>query len=304
MKRDQVLGVISVVCQVVLAIKELWGEVEPDNIIIGIFLLLLALTCTFIMVRSKKETEYMRFVEFLFDNNTHRFILLPKIRMYLHSRRINNKYKVDEMKVTYTITQNRESEQDKMVGDLEIIYSIKIGKDKRNGYFDFVTGNDFSNDLSHAQYKYGVMSEYQNMTLLEDKAAPYWRGYLGHFHITIEGKNIPVDGPLEIQFRICAERSFVFGGRKRETIICLPQAFSRNIESLKYHIEVKGFDKPFYGNAYLISKDGGEYRISSLEGTQADNTVFDYTMYPNTIAGEKAYYFKIGTSEEDTEKPQ
>ncbi len=301
MKRDQLFNYIALVCQIIACITGIWQAIRLDHLLLMVLFLFPVIICIIFFLKYKEEIEYMHFVEYLFDNETHRFILLPKIRMYIHSRMIENKYKIDEMSVTYNISRNMGKTSEELIGDLEIIYKLKI-KEKKNGRFDFVSGNDFSDCIS-AKYKYGTMREYMNMDLSEKRVPPYWRGYLGHYPIYIEGKNIPVDGPLEIEFKIIAPESFDFGKRERETIICLPLAFSKRIEILKYHINIDGFDDVFYSNAYLISKYEGNYRSSSIGDIERDNNSFEYVLYPDTVNGEKAYYFKIGTSEKDTEKP-
>lgn len=304
--KEFILAVFSLIAQVISLILEI--NLSDDSSAMIAFISLFIITILGIVLIGKKLYKvvmYVNFLEYLMHNDQHDFVLLPKIRMYLHSKKINNKLKIKKIEVTYNITKNTENPDD-LLGDMKISYSIIIENNNLPEQFDFVHGNDYSISSPKVKYCYGTRTDYQIMSNNHNMSiAPYWRGALKHYSFALERQYLPQDGDINVSIEVECDKSFAFMKVPRDTIICMPLVFSENIDVLAHNIILHGFgETKFYCDAYKISKKDFHYERQSINCTREhiqDSYKFVSMLYPNRIKGEKAYYFKVGTSELDKE---
>lgn len=308
MDKEYRVALIALILQFIELAVGIFGIINSLTIISIITILLSFLTTIIIIILGYKLYSvilYVNFLEYLMHNNEHDFVLLPKIRMYLNSRKINNKIKIKCIDITYDITPNTDN-PDEILGDMKITYLIKIENKSVPEQFDFVYGNDYSVFSPKVKYCYGIRQEYQTMSKNHNMSiAPYWRGALKHYSFALEKQYLPQDGDIEIKIEVECDKSFAFKKVPRDTIICMPMVFSKDIDKINHTINVRNFGEiKFYSDAYQISKNGLHYQRKAINCTRQhnqDNYSFASILYPNRIRGEKAYYFKIGTSESDVE---
>ena len=309
MNKELKIAFVALIVQVMEFIFGVIGVINSINVLSIIFLCLIVGTTVVLIVlgyRLYSKVMYINFLEYLMHNDNHSFVLLPKIRMYLHSRKINNNIKIKKLNVTYDFEKNIEKPEE-AIGDMTIIYSMEIENKNIPEQFDFVHGNDFSNISPRVKYSYGTKSDLQTMADNQNiRIAPYWRGALKHYNFAFEKQYLPQEGDIKIEIKVECEKAVDFMKVPRDTIICLPLAFSKFIDTINFTINVGGFgETKFFCDAYQISKINSKFSRKSINCASrktSNNTYsFDSNVYPNIIKGEKAFYFRLGFCETDKE---
>lgn len=318
MNKELKIAVITLIVDVIAIIVEILGIVvgiSTNTIIVSskviIYIIVFALLSILLLVvitklvkyiKQKNDlTDYVNFIEFLMHNNRHCFVILPKIRMYIHSKRLTNDVKVKLLRITYDITKNAEHEE---LGDMIINYDLDIANNNNiPNQFHFVYGTDYSKCTPIVKYNYGndsVEPYYTATKENEEKVAPYWLGFLRHYKLGIDHNKISQSDTLKLRIGLECKEAFDFS-IKRDTIICLPDMFSKDVEKIEYQINLRGYDKVFYCNAYRVSNDGKAFSIDEVTDPNKPSYSFKQSFYPGVIKGEKAFFFRIGQSEIDPE---
>ena len=252
------------------------------------------------IIKRNELTNYVSFIEFLMHNKRHCFVILPKIRMYIHSNNLTNKVKINLLRITYDVTKNSNNGS---LGDMTINYDLDIVNNNIPSEFHFVYGTDYSKCTPIVKYNYGhdsVEPYYIATKENEEKVAPYWLGFLKHYKLGIDKNKITQNDVFKLRISLECNEAFDFS-IERDTIICLPDMFSNDIEKIEYQINLHGYDEVFYCNAYRVSSDRKEFSIGEVTDKNKPSYSFRQTFYPNTIKGEKAFFFRIGQSENDPE---
>lgn len=270
------------------------------NIIFVIILLFIIISLLIILYSKEK---YIRFVDFLFDNEKHNFNLLPKMRMYLNKEKICNKINVKLVEITYDI-KHKQSTQSSLLGDVDILYKIEIeNKSIPNTYY-FITGNDYSNKAPEIYYKYGSMTKYSRISPEEKNCALYYKNVVRKFNFYLDENYITNANSFNIEIKVHYENSFEFEHNYLDTIICLPKIFGDSVEKMKYIINLHGFPSKndFYFFTYSICGNKLKYNINDIPNRcDKMNESFIVEFNPKSTRDEKAYYFRIGIHDTDKE---
>lgn len=317
MNKELRIAFITLIVEIVAIVVQIIGiivGVSTNSITISVdslvFIILIpVLTVLLIAIISKLISQikkkynlsnYVSFIEFLMHNNRHCFEILPKIRMYMHSKSIANDVKIKLLRITYNVTKNEEHEE---LGDMIINYDLDIANNNIPSQFHFVYGTDYSKCTPIVKYNYGndsVEPYYTATKENEEKVAPYWLGFLKHYNLAIDKKKIPQNDVFKLKIELECKEAFDFS-IERDTIICLPDMFSKDIEKIEYSIKLNKYEEKFFCNAYRVSSDGKEYAIGEVTDPNKPGFSFKQTLYPNMIEGEKAFFFRVGHSEIDPE---
>lgn len=309
MNKEFIIILIALIVQVLEFIIGILGVINSLTFLSIACLCLIVVTTIILVVLGYKLYNiimYVNFLEYLMHNDNHSFVLLPKIRMYLHSKKINNTIKIKSLDVIYDIKKNNDNPE-KDLGDMTITYLMNIENNIIPEQFDFVHGNDYSILSPRVKYRYGTKPDFQTMADNHNIIiAPYWRGALKHYNFALEKQYLPQDGDTKIEIKVECDKTFDFMVVPRDTIICLPIVFSKYIEIINYTINVKGFgETKFFCDAYQISRKDFHFARKSINCTNPNNSNNTYSfvseLYPNRIKGEKAFYFRVGVSESDKE---
>ena len=308
MNREFKVSLIALIVQIIELIICLWGLISDYNLIFFLFLCLLVFSSVVfcvIGIRHYNLLQYVYFIEYLMHNEKHKFVLLPKIKMYLHSQKINNQLKIKEININYDVEYHKPdnpNEVDNLLGDMTIEYKLIIENKNIPDEFNFIYGNDYSKLKQEVSYCYGTNHNYLAMPEKPEQVAPYWRGSLKFYKFGIDRRILPQEGDFEINIIIKCNKAFVFKGLPRDTIICLPEIFSRDIQTINYKLKFSGYgEEIFYCDAYKICKTSGKFDTIPINYKKIGKNLFEASMYPNDIKGEKAYYFRVGLSETDLE---
>lgn len=273
-----------------------------NNFTIISFVILFFIIISLLITLYSKE-RYIKFVDFLFDNEKHNFNLLPKMRMYLNNKKKFNKLDIRQVKVRYEI-KHKQSTESSLLGDVDILYKIEIkNKAIPNTYF-FITGNDYSNKVPRILYKYGTMDSYSEISPEEKSCAIYYKNVVRDICFNIDKKYITQSGNLKIELKVCYENSFEFEHNYMDTIICLPKIFGDNVENMKYDICLQGFpnDIDFYFFTYIICANKLKFGINNIPNVcNEKNKHFSVEFSPKSTRKEQAYYFRIGIHDTDKE---
>lgn len=266
------------------------------------FIVIPILLIVILLKKNIMLVNYIQFVEFLFDNRTHNFRLLPMERMYLHNRGMINQINISNAEVTYIITPSKDNIGDKLLGDEEIRYKFSIRNRKLPQTFKFIVGNDYSNEKMEVWYKLSENSEYTRIEEKTSERAPYWKGTLKCIDIALERNNLPQGEIVYLYIKVICKKAFELREIKRDTIICLPILFANNVERITYYIDAQGFNEKMYFSAKRVHKEKRKYLIDTGSSCRKGDAMFSVEIDPNEISGEQAYYFRIGTSEIDPEE--
>lgn len=309
MNKGEKLAITALIFQVLEFLLFSWQFIVTTAWVYLICILFIIVSSIFIFlicIKHYKVLDYVKFIEYLMNNEKHNFVLLPKIKMYIHNYKISNYIKIKNLNIEYDITYNKPSEEeneDLILGDMLIKYDIFIENKNIPNDFNFVSGNDYSNFSPNVKYRYGSRNDYQPMSENHELVAPYWRGSLKHYSFGFERRFIPQEGDLKVEIIVSCDKAFIFRTIPRDTIICLPEIFSKSIERIDYKINLKDFDdKKFYCDAYQIYSEKRKYTTRQLGcEKEPNNQSFSSVLFPNKIKSEKAYYFRVGMDKSDKE---
>lgn len=308
MNNEVKISLVALIIQTIELLICIWELVTDTSIIFTIVLLLIMVSSALLFILGYiyyKLLEYVHFIEYLMYNEKHKFVLLPKIKMYVHSKKIVNKIHIKSLSVVYNIKKSNSTDNgsDICLGDMEIIYKLTVENKNIPNEFHFVSGNDYSTLAPSVTFSYGNNNHYLKMLENHEQIAPYWRGSLKHYSFGIENNFLPQTGDFDITIKVSCKEAFTFSEVPRDTIICLPEVFSNNIDKINYEFNLIDFEKEkFYCDAYKIFSNKGDFttQLINCEKLDAKNT-FVSTLNPNEIKGEKAYYFRLGTAQNDIE---
>ena len=310
MNKEFRIAVISLIVEVLGIIIGLLTNIVSFSVGVLFYIIIFALLSSLILamitrlikqIRIKSDlANYVSFIEFLMHNDRHCFVILPKIRMYIHSKKITNDVKIKLLRITYDITKTQNKD---LLGDMIINYDFDIDNKNIPERFHFVYGTDYTKSDPEVKFNYGnnyIVPTIQATQENTEKVAVYWLGFLKHYKFGIDKRKISQVGDFKIRIELKCKEAFDFS-IPRDTIICLPDMFSKDIDKIEYQINLHGYDKEFYSNAYRILGNGKEYSIDDISDQNGPSTSITQTFYPNTIEGEKAFFFKIGQSKTDPE---
>ncbi len=289
--------------QIINLLMGILGTMTFDNKWIIIFTVLFIFIIISLITELYLKERYIRFVEFLFENTKHNFILLPKMRMYLRKEKMRNKLKICSMEVKYNV-KHKESTESSLLGDAEIIYNLKVYNKSIPKSYKLIIGNDYSDKMPQFYYKYGDIEDYLKGSPEEKNCAPYYKNVVRELGFTLEKNHITQSEWLEISFKLFYENSFEFEHNYFDTIICLPKIYGDSIEYMKYDINLDGFpnDIDFYFFTYSIFADKLNFVINDIPNKCVEkNKSFSVEFNPNSTKDEKAYYFRLGTLDTDKE---
>lgn len=300
---DDWVGKVLIVIQIIEGMIGIYAFAVAENkVLIGCIFLLVFLIISLLFILYSREM-YIRFIEFLFENEHHKFELLPEMRMYLNTKKIANKVKYNSVSVTYDI-KHKKSEKSQLLGDLDIIYNLDIKNEKVPRTFYFLTGNDYSNKPPKLLYKYGKMQDYNEVSADKVNCAKYKRTAIREFKIEFDKSLIENKGNFKLEMKISYEESFEFEHISMDTIICLPKIFGDDIPSMKYTINIIDFPpkETYHLFSYIIAREGFCYLRKNIgHEADADRRRFVITFQPNDVKGEQAYYFRLGRKDFDEE---
>lgn len=303
MNEKSVKEILPIIFEGLNLLVSIGGMVVFNN---KLFLLTLFITPILFVVYIIKKyillKEYVDFVEFLMNNNEHKFVLLPKIRMYLHSEKINNKVDIRDLKIMYNIKPSDRQEIGKLYGDAEIIYDFTIKNNHLPQNYDFIYSNDYSNNEINLGYKFNEHEEYTHAESNSEKIAPYWKGRMRHDIFYLDRTKIPLSNIFHMYVKVNCSRLFEFEELGRDTIVSLPKVFSDHIDNITYIINLEEFsDKIFFCAAKRIYKHNRVFKFESINCERINNKRFESKVCLSNMRGEKAIYFRVGLSEKDPE---
>lgn len=286
-----IISIITSISGIIVSIKlEYFWIIIPFVLIIIFNILFLS--------HYWKKMKYINFIEYLFNNNNHRFTLLPKFRIYIENKKRKNQIHIKELKIKYIISRN--PNYDDIIADLKIEYQLKIKNKKLPKQYYIIFGNDYAERKPHIEYSI-CNNPMASVTFIEAKHSEYERGIINEAVINLEHDNLPKK-EFELKITHSYENSFNFSVTNTYTLILLPLLYGNKIDIINYEINFQEFnDYPeFYCNAYYISqtkKFGKNYDIKDVS-TLLKSSNFVKTISLDKIESESAYYFRIGIDQE------
>jgi len=286
--------------------------VQSGNVLISVLCLFIALISIMLYIVSTnylKKTDYLEFIEYLFNNDIHSFTLLPKLSLYLDQNGKTNKFHVKKLSVHYKVDAKPYKDGDNpYLGDMVAVFEYEIDKKKEiPQYYCICIGNDYATTPPIVELKYGIQTEYRPQEADELPRDVYIRSRVRCWHIKLEDNFITGKDILNLSLRISYKRGFDFALGTPDIIIFPPKAHAEHIDEAEYNIELNSFpittDFRFACHAIERGKEGYEtIDLSTGEITHKDEKQTKYKMTFNPEKdnvshswreNHKAYYFEI-----------
>lgn len=298
---EELLSIIANAIAIIISLSGAAISIKKEAFCLLILFAILIFFNGFFLSQYIKKIKYINFVEYLFNNNVHRFTLLPKFRIYIESKKKKNKLYITNLNVKYEITKNEDYIEN--VGDLQIDYTLKIKNKRLPKQYYMIFGNDYAEHKPIIEYSL-CGRPMTPAIFIEAKHSSYERGIINEAVIDLEYENLP---KKEIELKITQKyiNSFNFSVTNTDTLILLPLLYGTKIDEIDYEINLKKFDDypKLYCNAYKIGRNkkwGENYEIKDisidLEGSDLTKKITLQKPQP-----ESAYYFRIGINEEKME---
>lgn len=247
--------------------------------------------------RYKERVEFIEFIEYLFDNNTHKFTLLPKICLALDKERENSSLDVREMNVKYTYDM---SEVNLVPGDVnkkieyldKIEYTLNVVRKKLPKEFCCYLGNMYSIDTNaKISQKHGTQTEYEVVPTPRYRDETYTDSIVQRYSWELRKENITNESTIPISFLL--EYKEKARAQSNDTIIIYPRQYAKEIEKIKFEIK-------FLGNAialkkvelYKIHKDGKKFKQTPISVAPIKESTVEFEIKPESKKYE-AYYFRV-----------
>ena len=305
---------LSIIASIASILASLYGAIislEKSSMSIAIlFIVIILLDVVFLIfniftsIEYFKKIEYINFVEYLFNNDTHRFTLLPKLRMYIENRHLKNKVHIENLRIIYNINRN-DLYKNENIGNLQITYLATIENYNMPKQYYVLAGNDYAQKKPTIKYaiSHKPIKKDDNLMFLNfdvPKHSEYERGMINEATI-----HLPTTIPyLNIFLKLVHEYecSFNFSQTPTDTLILLPMLYGIKIDTIDYEIHLNGFEDydELFCSAFMISnnkKMKPDYRIEDISYmVRGDSLDKKIKLYPKN--SELAYYFRIGISKE------
>lgn len=247
--------------------------------------------------RYKERVEFIEFIEYLFDNSTHKFTLLPKICLALDKERENSSLNVREMNVKYTYDM---SEVNLVPGDVnkkieyldKIEYSLNVERKKLPKEFCCYLGNMYSIDTNaKISQKHGTQKKYEVVPTPRYRDETYTDSIVQRYSWELRKENITNESTIPISFLL--EYKEKARAQSNDTIIIYPRQYAKKIEKIKFEIN-------FLGNAialkkvelYKIHKDGKKFKQTPISVAPIKESTVEFEIKPESKKYE-AYYFRV-----------
>lgn len=261
------------------------------TIIILVFLII------FLCWRYIERCNFIKFIEYLFDNPTHNFNLLPKICLELDKYKEVNNLKVISLTVRYTydmseldfssITKNSE------INYTDVIeYDFTAENEKIPSEFVCYLGNMYAeNCTSEISQKHGIQNEYELVPPPRYTDEIYVNSAIQKYSWQFKKENITKGNQFPFSFKLkCQEKT---KENSSDTIIFYPKQYAKRLEKVKFDISFVS-DKKILNKVQLFKvwKDGKDFKHTPIsESLPVDNN-FSVTIQPDSVKYE-AYYFRI-----------
>lgn len=293
---DIILSILANIISIIISLLGVSYSISKETFVFLIFFIFIILLNVFNVKYFIYKMHYIKFIEYLFNNDMHRFTLLPKFRTYIEYRHRLNKVHINNLKIEYTISKN--GCFDNNIADLTINYELKIKNYHLPNQYYIMFGNDYAEQKPEIKYSLND-SSMMDATFIEVRHSPYEKGMINEAIINLDYDNLPKK-EIKLNIRIQYSNSFDFDTTKTDTLILLPLLFGKKINKIDYKIKFNKFESDmFYCNAYLIGRSSGlNYEIKDISVDLIKKTNL-LEIKLNNIQLESAYYFRIGTDKNE-----
>lgn len=257
----------------------------------------------FCSINYVKKIRYINFIEFLFNNDDHRFTLLPKFRIFLEKKGGENKLHLTNLSVTYIISKQREA--GKNIADLKKEYVLTIpskGLHKnRLEEFHVYSGNDFAKEEPNMTCSINEGNK-NSLAFTSPSHESYERGIICDTKIDLSPYNL-FEKENKLKITQTYTNSFDFDETPVDTLILLPQLFGTKIDKIDFTVKLEKFSESteFKWRPLKIVRTNmlGGYTIRNIsDGISEDK--FCKKVELRDIKPETAYYFRISINSEKT----
>jgi hypothetical protein len=277
------------------------------SMIIIIFLMLLLNILYYVCKKYNKlkkkydeRTEFIAYINFLFNNEKNKFNLLPKIDLVIDKSEEINVLYINQLSAKYIydmskIDTTKISQKEKLEYDSVIEYEINAKNEDLPVKYIYYRGNMSAKEDPKAEQKYGTMASFRgikqslvyHLDLVDDVKVERYEWLL-------ENKNIRKDSdiPFPLSFRF-KYKDFKLPNSEGH-IVLNPNHFAVHVEKINVEIEfisTKQILKRAELNKVWKHNDRFEYmHIDFKDAPETNTIIFDI---PRDIINDKVYHIRI-----------
>lgn len=299
---DSVIAVISSIVTVVGVI----GKMPKTILCISGFCLLFTgvMSCVYWRIKYPVLKRY-KFIRYLFMAvSENKFNIAPKILLFLDCQKKRNKFEVENMIVSYELTENNGKIDSKVLWKMEDVSNVKTDD------FYFYSGIDLG---TIANQKFCIYSNNISKTiaLLPDNIIDSGNEVF-LYHWDIEPALIKQGNKIDcIELSMDQKESFDFEGRRKEVIYFFPWNFAKKIKKIKFEfiypaslgdIVVQFFSAgKIEQNRYPFHKS---INTKDRESGQKENNkiIYQFTLNKDEINIDNLYFFLLHKRQSDGDK--
>lgn len=254
-------------------------------------------TIVYLFIKYKERCDFLSFIQYLFDNPTHNFNLLPKICLSLDKSKETNNLSVRDMSIKYTYDMRKIDlgliEENTQIQYLDTIeYCFQAENKKLPEEFVCYLGNMYArNSFAEIYQKHGIQTKYEAVPppRYTDETRP--DSIVQRYSWQLKKENFTKDISVPISFQLkCLETT---KANSNDTIIIYPKQYAKKVEYINFEINFL-CDKEILKKVELfkIQKVENKFKhipvsiISVLNNTATTRIKLDSTKY-------EAYYFRV-----------
>lgn len=285
-------GAISDIIAILVVLS---SDVAIKDCFLLLTLLVLLFITLFLSGRYKERCEFLQFVEHLFENDTKKLTMLPKICMALDGSGEKKNLHVNEMIVRH-IFDFSEVKPALLLNDVRVNYKgiveyemIIENKNIPPVYTCFL-GDMYSDPSSKILQKHGCNTTYQDVPAPEDKRTAV-KSAVTKYSWHLDKNCITKGNQLPLSFKL--EQHGYEKINSVKTIVLYPKQYGESVD--KVHFEISCIcDQIIFKRADLfkIWKNQGKYTHTSIPGTAIKGNTAKMTITPCANKYE-AYYFNL-----------
>ena len=260
-------------------------------------LLLLSFALTFIALVSYIIRYKKKFIEYLFNNPTHNFNLLPKICLAIDQSTDINDLIVRDMAVSYvcdmsSIDLSSITPTSRIKYNDYIEYSFDVENKKLPKQFFCYLGNLYSDTFfGKISQKHGIQSEYELIPTPRYTDETVTRSNVQKYVWQLKPDNFQCTPTVPINFKIdYAETS---KANSNDTIILYPRQFAKKVERITFNFSFicsKRILKRV--QVFRISQNNRKFSHIPIAELKINNNSAQTTIIPDSSKYE-VYYFRI-----------
>lgn len=258
--------------------------------------IILLFIIAYLFLKYKNRCIFLQFIEHLFENNTNKFTLLPKICMAIDSSKEHPKLHITEMIIKHTYDFQNVNLSD-ITSESRITYpgSIEYHITAKNKLipteFSCYLGDMYADPTFTLSQKHGCQSVYENVPTPARTDDIRVASAITRFCWQLDKRNISHGKTLPISFKMTHSGSTT--AKSDHTLVFYPKQYGKTIDKVTFKICFlckKNVLKR--ADFFRIWRDGNSYKHTPVSSVVISDNIAEISFEPSD-KGFEAYYFRL-----------